>query len=223
MSRQNAYTGIDRENMAIPFVQYENRYVSIMGPQIGLKLFSLDASPSQSINFDLVARYDGSGYDDDDIRDTPVLTGMAERKGGFWAGARMQWKTAWADVAAEALADASSNSKGQRFNLGVEKTWHIGERMMITPRVVASWQDKKFNDYYYGVRADEVRAGRAAYLGKSGVNAELGVRGVYMFDQRHSAFVDLEVSRLSNGIKDSPLVERSTENRIFLGYLYSLR
>ena len=223
MTRQKAYAGIDRDNMAIPFVQYENRYVSIMGPQIGFKLLSLDLAPSQSLNFDLVARYDGSGYDDDDIEDTPILAGMRERKSGFWAGARIEWKTDWVDVSAEALGDASGNSKGKRFNLGVEKTWHIGERLMITPRVAANWQDKKYVDYYYGVRADEARAGRAAYRGDSGVNAEVGIRAMVMFDARHSAFVDLEVSTLAKEIKDSPLVDRSTENRVVLGYLYRFR
>lgn len=220
ISMQKAYAGIDRENMALPFIQYENRWVSIIGPQVGFKLLSLDLAPAQNLNLDLVARYDGSGYDDDDIEDTPILAGMRERKSGFWAGARIEFKSDWADLSAEALADASGNSKGQRFNLGVEKTWHIGQRMMITPRVAASWQDKKYVDYYYGVRADEARAGRPAYLGRSGVNAELGVRGIYLFDRRHSLLVDLQVSRLAKEIKDSPLVDRSTENRVLVGYLY---
>ena len=223
ISRDRAYTDIDRDNMALPFFQYENRWVSIAGPQIGFKLLSLDVAPKQSLNFDLIARYDGSGFDDDDIEDTPILAGMRERKGGFWAGARIEWKTDWVDLSAEALGDASGNSKGKRFNLGVEKTWHIGERVMITPRVTASWNDKKYVDYYYGVRADEARPGGAAYQGDSGVNAEVGIRGIYMFDQRHSMFVDFEVSRLAKEIKDSPLVDRSTENRVFVGYLYRFK
>lgn len=223
ISQKKAYTGMDRDNMALPFIQYENRFVSIIGPQIGFKLLSLDLAPTQTLDFDLVAKYDGSGYEDDDIRDTPILNGMHERKSGFWAGARVEWETDWVTVSADALADASGNSKGRQFNLGVEKTWHIGERWMITPRVVANWRDKKYNDYYYGVRSGEARAGRAAYLGKSGVNAEVGVRTMYQFDERHSAFVDLEFTRVSNAVKDSPLVDRSTENRVFLGYLYRFK
>jgi len=220
ITMDKAYAGIDRDTMAIPFIQYENRWVSIAGPQVGFKLLSLDLAPAQSLNLDLVARYDGSGYDDDDIEDTPVLAGMRERKSGFWAGARIEWKTGWVDVSAEALGDASGNSKGKRFNLGVERTWHIGERVVLTPRVTASWNDEKYVDYYYGVRADEARAGRAAYRGASGVNAEVGIRAIYLFDRRHSMFVDLEATRLAKEIKDSPLVDRSTGNRVFVGYLY---
>ena len=35
--------------------------------------------------------------------------------------------------------------------------------------------------------------------------------------------MDVEVTRLASSIKDSPLVDRSTENRVFLGYLYRFR
>ena len=218
-----AYAGIDREHLPLPFIQYENRWLSIAGPQVGFKLLRLDPAPSHTLDLDLVLRYDGSGYDDDDIEDTPILAGMRERKSGAWAGARIEWKSNWAVLSAEALGDASGNSKGKRFNLGVERTWHIGERVTITPRVGATWQDDKYVDYYYGVRADEARPGRAAYRGESGVNAEVGVRGMYMFDRRHSIFVDLEVARLADAIKDSPLVDRSTENRVLVGYLYRFR
>ena len=44
-----------------------------------------------------------------------------------------------------------------------------------------------------------------------------------MFDQRHSMFVDFEVTSLAKEIKDSPLVDKSTENRVFLGYLYRFK
>jgi len=218
-----AYAGIDREYLALPFVQYENRWLSIAGPQVGVKLLSLDPAPAHTVNLDLVVRYDGSGYDDDDIDDTAILAGMRERKSGVWAGARIEWKSNWAVLSAEALGDASGNSEGKRFNLGVERTWHIGERVTITPRVGATWQDDKYVDYYYGVRTDEARPGRAAYRGESGVSAEVGLRGTYAFDRRHSIIVDLEVARLADEIKDSPLVDRSTENRVLVGYLYRFR
>ncbi|KAK0349302.1 hypothetical protein LTR94_033698, partial [Friedmanniomyces endolithicus] len=79
-----AYAGIDREHLPLPFVQYENRWVSIAGPQVGFKLLAFDPAPTQSLSVDLIARYDGSGYDDDDIEDTPILAGMRERKSGVW-------------------------------------------------------------------------------------------------------------------------------------------
>lgn len=220
MSMQKPYTGIDRENIVLPLLQFENKYVNIFGPQIGLKLPSLEISDSQKVNFSIVGKYDGSGYKS---KDAPILRGMSKRKGGFWAGAEVEWKNDLADVKAAWLSDASGNSKGQSFSLGLERTWHFGERMMLTPRVEATWRDKKYVDYYFGVRDSEVRTGRAAYAGKAGTGAEVGVRGIYKFDARNSIFLDFSVSSLPEGVKDSPLVDRSTENRVLLGYTFRFR
>ncbi|WP_245801348.1 MipA/OmpV family protein [Pollutimonas bauzanensis] len=220
MSRQQPYTGIDRDNKVLPLIQFENKYFHIFGPEIGFKLPGLAISDTQKLDFSIIGKYDGSGYEADDA---PILDGMSKRKSGFWAGARMEWNSDLVDVSAEWLADASGNSKGQRFNLSLERTWRFGGHMMLTPRVGANWQDKKYVDYYFGVRNNEARIDRPAYEGKSGVNAEVGVRGIYMFDKRHSVLLDVEVSSLAKGIKNSPLVDRSTENRVFLGYLYRFR
>ncbi|MGF6181973.1 hypothetical protein ABIB42_003000 [Massilia sp. UYP32] len=94
-----AYAGIEREHLPLPFVPYENRWLSIAGPQVGFKLLELAPAPAHTLNLDLVVRYDGSG--DDDIEDTPVLAG--ERKSGAWAGARIEWKSNRAVLGAEAL------------------------------------------------------------------------------------------------------------------------
>lgn len=217
MSAQKPYTGIDRETKAIPLIRFESEYVEIHGPNIGLKLPSLDISDSQKLNFSIVGKLDGSGYEADDA---PILNGMGNREGGFWAGAKMEWNSDLVDVSAEWLADASGNSKGQLFSLGLDKTWNFGNHMMLTPHVGATWQDKKYVDYYFGVSDSEARIDRPAYVGKSGVNTEVGVRGMYMFDKQHSMFLNVEVSSLAKGIKDSPLVDRSTVNSAFLGYLY---
>lgn len=47
------------------------------------------------------------------------------------------------------------------------------------------------------------------------------MRGVYQFDQHHSVLLGVEVTSLADEIKDSPLVDRSTENAVLVGYLYT--
>nr|WP_163500879.1 MipA/OmpV family protein [Halomonas socia] len=217
MSEQGPYTGVGRDNTPVPLLQFENRYLHLFGPQVEFKLPSLDISDSQQLNFGIVGKYDGSGYEEDDA---PILNDMDKRKGGFWAGAKVEWSTDFVDVSAEWLADASGNSKGQVVSLGLERTWRFGNRVLLTPHVGASWQDDKAIDYYYGVRDNEVRLGRPAYAGESATNIEAGVRGVYMFDKHHSALMGIEVTSLADEIKDSPLVDRSTTNSVFLGYIY---
>jgi outer membrane protein len=217
ISTQKAYKGIDRDNVALPLVYFENRWVRLFGPGVEFKLPSLDLSASQKVDFRLVAKYDRSGYDSDDA---PVLSGMEERKDVFWAGAKVTWRNDVADISAEVLADASNHSKGRRATLGLERTFRLGQHVMFVPRVSATWLSDKYVDYYYGVRDTEIRADRPAYSGKSAVNAELGARATYLFNAAHSVFVDVGVTRLAKEMKNSPLVERSTESRVAAGYLY---
>ena len=145
---------------------------------------------------------------------------MAERKGGFWAGAKVKWHNGLADVNLEWLADASSYSKGQRLSLGLEKTWRLGDKLMFTPRVGLAWVDSNYVDYYFGVRTTEARAGRPAYAGRSAVIPGAGARAVYRFDAHHSVMVDARVVSLGDAIKNSPLVDASTENRVLMAYIY---
>jgi len=217
LSAQKPYAGIDRDNTVLPLIYFENKYVRVFGPGAEVKLPELNISSSQRIGFSILGKYDGSGYKPGDA---PILNGMSKRESGFWAGAGMTWHNDVVDVNADWLADASGNSKGQSFSLGLEKTWRFGEHVMLTPRLKAKWLDKKYVDYYYGVRADEVRADRSAYLGQSAVNSELGIRANYIFDARNSVFMDVGVTGLAKEIKNSPLVDRSTENRVMLGYMY---
>jgi outer membrane protein len=217
VSSQQPYKGIDRDSEVLPLIYFENEYLRVFGPTAEIKLPGLEISDTQQLDFSLVGEYDFSGYDDDDAR---ILEGMSDRKGGFWAGAKVEWRNDLADVSAEWLGDVSGNSKGQRFTLGLERSWRIGEHIMLTPRLAAIWQDEKYVDYYFGVRENEARIDRAAYDGKSGINTEFGVRGNYMFDDHHSVFLDLKATSLANEIKDSPLVDQSTENSVLFGYLY---
>lgn len=216
-SSQAPYTDVDRDNTALPLLYVENRYLRVFGPEIEFKLPSLSISDSQQLNFGIVGQYDGSGYEQDDA---PILNGMSERKNSFWAGAKVVWSNDVVDVGAQWLTDVSGNSDGQRFNLGLERTWQFGEHVTITPRLGAAWQDEESVDYYFGVRDNEIRFDRPAYSGESATNIEAGVRGVYRFDQHHSVLMGVEVTSLADEIQDSPLVDSSTENSVFLGYLY---
>jgi outer membrane protein len=218
-SAQKPYTGSDRETKVLPLLQFENQYVKVGALGIEVKLPGLDLGDRQRLDFSIVGRMnlDGAGYEADDA---PILAGMAERKGGFWTGAQVQWRNEMANVSVEWLGDVAGKSKGQRFSLSVEKPFRLGPNLMISPRLSAAWLDKKYVDYYFGVRSSEAMAGRPAYVGKAGVVPGVGVRAIYRLDSHHSLMFDARVAGLAKSMKDSPLVDTSTENRVLVGYLY---
>lgn len=217
-SKQKPYAGIDRDNEVLPLIEFENKYVHVLGPALDVKLPSYVISDTQRINFRLVGRYAiFGGYEADDA---PILNGMGERKDSFWAGAKVEWKNSLVNVAGVWMQDVSGHSKGQRFALGLDKNFRLGPQVMLIPRVAAIWQDSKYNDYYFGVSASEAEPGRPAYQAESGANVEFGLRGIFFLDRHHSVFLDLSATSVSSQIKDSPLVDRSTENRALLAYVY---
>lgn len=218
LAKQDAYKGIKRETMAIPLLRFENEYVEFGGLGLEVKLPSVQLGEGSRITFGIVGEAELNGYK---AKDAPVLAGMAERKSGLWVGGKVGWENQFVDLSAQWTADASGHSKGRRFSLGVEKEWHLGQHTMVVPYMTAHWLDKKYVDYYYGVRAAEATAGRAAYLGKGGMNVDIGVRTMYRFDQHHSVMLDVGITRLASQIKASPLVGRSRTSELILGYMYS--
>lgn len=223
MSQQKAYTDMDRDNKVIPFISYENEYIEVLGPNLKVKLPGLEFSESNQLHFNLVGSYD---FSDNDPKDTPILNGMEERKGGFWAGAQAEWQNDWVNVSLELLTEVAGDSEGSKLDLTFERSWNFGQSYMLTPRLVFSQVDKKYVDYYYGVRANEVvpasatNAGRAFYQGEAALNMEFGVMGMYMIDQQQMIMLDISVTSLADEIKDSPLVDSSTESQLLLGYIY---
>ena len=217
MSSQKAYTDMDRDTKVIPFISYENEYIEVLGPNLKYKLPSFELSDSNKFNFNLVGEYD---FSDNDPDETPILNGMEERKGGFWAGVAAEWENEVVNINLEFLTEAAGDSDGSIINLSLERTWHFGRSYMLTPRVVLSHLDKNYVDYYYGVRADEIRSDRAFYQGEAALNTEVGLRAVYLVDQHQFVMLDLSVTSLGTEIKDSPLVDTSTESRVMLAYIY---
>lgn len=205
------YKNFDNKAEAFPMLTYENKWVRVFGPGVDLKLGNTGA-----ISYALTALYSNPGYKDSD---SSYLEGMDDRKGSFWVGGRVNWKNEVANLSAELLGDASGNSKGQQFKLSVDKRFQLGD-VSLVPRASLIWQDKKYVDYYYGVKTSEVRADRAAYTGDAGVSTEFGVRMNYAIAAKQTVFLDLSATALPSSIKDSPLVDSSTKSAIRAGYLY---
>jgi MipA family protein len=221
LSQQQSYAGIDRNNIAIPLIYFENRWVELMGPWLDIKLPGLEWGEDQEL--ELALRTQLFGFDGYKPKDAPILSGMAERKAGLFAGPSFKWSNPVVNVFGEWQFDASGNSKGQRMSLGLERQFHFGNRFMLTPSATATWLDDKYANYYYGVRSAEARAGRPVYNAESTVNTELSLRADYFFDQRQAVFLQAGYTTLGSKLEDSPLTDRSGETMVLFGYLYRFR
>jgi len=211
MSEASPYRGVDNKTRVLPVITFENRWVRFFGPSLELKLGQ--AGPA---HFSLLATYSDNGYKPGD---STTLAGMAERKSGFWLGARAALPTEWANLSATWSADASGNSKGQRFSLSAERRFALGD-VGISPRLSAHWTDSKATQYYYGVDPGEATASRPAYRPGASVDTEVGLRLDYRLAPQQMLFADLGVRAYGSEVKNSPLVDRSSLPEVRMGYLY---
>lgn len=101
----------------------------------------------------------------------------------------------------------------------MERRFALGE-LGITPRLAATWIDREFTRYYYGVSTGEARPGRSAYSPDATVNTSAGVRLDYRLAPQQTLFLDLGVEVLGQQIRKSPLVDRRSVPEVRLGYLY---
>jgi outer membrane scaffolding protein for murein synthesis (MipA/OmpV family) len=210
--QRQPYAGIDSKTRALPLIFFENRYVRVLGLGADIKL-----PPAGPVSFALRVRYSGQGYDQSDA---PILNGMDERKGALLAGGAALWRTGpYGIVSAELLSDVSGRSHGTQAKLGYDMPFRLGA-FTLTPNVGAVLLDRKTVDYYYGVKSTEVRVGRPQYDGRRTVNTELGVRTGYALTTNQIVTLDLGATFFGSAIKDSPLVDRSNQTSLRLGYLY---
>lgn len=205
------YKGMDNDTLAFPFVRYESQRLNILGTGADFKF-----APVGAFSFRLRARYDfGDGYD---ASDSSFLRGMADRKGGFRAGAAAVWRPGPVEMSLDWLAGLGS-AKGKKANLTLAVPLHAGS-LRITPYVAAGWVDRTYATWYFGVRTFEARPGRPAYEADATVNLSAGVRAEYPFAQRHALFLDVSGTRYGSEIRDSPIVDRSNSTMVRIGYAY---
>jgi MipA family protein len=204
------YRDFRNKAQGLPLIYFENRWISILGPSLDIKLPSVGP-----VSFSLRARYAGEGYES---KDSPYLAGMDDRKASLWTGGAATWRTDVLNVTGELLS-ATGKSKGQKIKLQVDRRFQRGA-FDFAPRLAAHWADRKYVDYNYGVRSSEALPQRRAYQGDASVNVELGLSMGYAIAPRQSMFLDISTTHFGRGIKNSPLVDRSSTNGVRLGYMY---
>jgi len=206
------YRGVDTKARVLPLLIYENPWVSVALPTVDVKL-----GHTGPVSWRLRTRFGFDGYK---AKDSDFLRGMARRKESLWLGGAAIWDAGpLGELSLEAVGDALGNSKGRIFSLQYEKRFEVGD-LAITPRVGVRGVDRKYVDYYFGVRAPEATALRPVYLGDSATQTELGLRLTYATGQNEMLFADLSGMKLGRPVENSPLVERRYQASVFAGWLY---
>lgn len=210
--QRSPYRGVDNKTRVLPLIVYENAWVSVALPNVDFKL--TEVGP---VALRLRMRYGFDGYE---AKDSPFLAGMERRKDSLWLGPAAVWDLGGAgELSFQWLGDTLGHSKGSQWELQYEKRLDLGA-FALTPRLGVQGVDRKYVDYYYGVRAAEATAARPVYAGTRSHQLEVGLRLSYQIDDRQTVFADVSGQKLGNEMKRSPLLERGYRTGLFAGYAY---
>lgn len=211
-SETSPYRGGGTRNDFLPIYAYEGKRLFIEAYRLGLKV-----DETADSRFDVFVGYRFEGYPYDRI--PASLAGMAARNTGVDLGLSYRYRQPWGTLFGEVLHDAANGSGGSELRGGYRYEWTLGA-LRLQPQLAFSARSARLNNYYYGVRASEATATRAAYEPGSGVNAELGLSAAYPLSERWRIFGGVFARRWASGVRASPIAEDRTQLAAQLGVAY---
>lgn len=212
--RDTPYREADNDSLLVPVFQYEGERLYFRGLNLGWRL-----DPQAPIQVELIARARLDGFE---AKDSPVFAGMAERERSLELGASASRALGPGRVEFAAFTDALDRSGGQELDLMWRGDFGQGP-FRVQPEVGLRWQSEDLVDYYFGVRAAEATALRPAYRGDSALVPRVAVNALAPLGGQWSVFARLSFDDLPSEITDSPLVDRGSERRAFIGLIYGFR
>ncbi len=198
--------------LALPVLQYQYKDVAyVSGLKAGAWGF---VSADESLRIGLYAE-PRFGYT---ASDSTKTAGMANRDFAFAAGPSLRWQAEAGVLNVDYGYDISGKSKGQVAQVQFIRPLVKDMAFRLNGIVSATWQDAKMNDYYFGVRSNEVATGRPAYAAGSGTAFSIGLSGLFAFNRTGAVFFGATVNRLSSTQSNSPIVERDYTPVAYIGY-----
>lgn len=98
------------------------------------------------------------------------------------------------------------------------------DALTVYPSFGVTWQDKKYNNYYYGISTQEsARTTLDAYQAKSGFSPFVSAMATYDLSQNFELFAHQRIDWLSSTQKQSPLTDGSLDSTTRLGINYKFK
>lgn len=153
-----------------------------------------------------------------DAEDGKLTRGMQDRDFTFDLGPAIRWQTEYGTFNAQWGFDVGGASNGQTVELQYIKNLIRDQKFKLNGSLGMTWNDHKFNDYYFGVGVQEATSSRPVYSAGSGTEFKVGINGSYATGKDSYVLFGTSVTRLSDQQADSPIVETRMQPFAYLGY-----
>lgn len=164
-----------------------------------------------------VGRMNAGGFGN---TDSVALQGLEERQWTIEAGPLVGWRGWPLHLEYKLYMDLLNRAEGMKneFTLSFPAEFSWG---YLVPYVKLVHQDADYNDYYYGVSADEATPTREAYLAGASNNIVAQFRAGYAISERWLLTGHVSSEWLGSSIRNSPIVEEDRLWSFNVGLAYN--
>lgn len=211
---QSPYKEYDHDVYPVPVISYENDNFWFSGLAGGYYLWNDDSD-----KLSVLAYYNPQHFkpgDSDDYR----LKQLDRRRSTLMAGLSYVHNTEYGFLRTSLAGDTLNNSNGFLWDLAWLYRYTNGA-LTLVPGIGATWESDNQNEYYYGVSGREAsRSGLNRYDPDSSWSPYLEMTAAYRLTQNWNVYGVARYSRLSDEIKDSPMVDKSWAGALSAGVTY---
>ena len=157
----------------------------------------------------------GYGYDSSD-----ALEGMARRTWTIQGGGSIGKRIGPVNIDLFASTDLLGVYKGQQYELKFSYSF-VSQNIQIVPQMEFVHQSDELIDYYFGVTDSEIAPGRPAYAPGAATTPRLSVDVNWRIHPAWYVYGGTSVDFLPDEITNSPIVDKETVWRTYIGVGYA--
>lgn len=217
----DAYVDADNSIGIYPLIFFESQRFFFHATEGGVHLYKGD-----QFTLDATLVIGSLNMDPDDLGREALASRnvdrgqLDDRDRSYYAGLSASWASRFGVLSAEAHADISGTSEGERYDVGYKYPWNIG-RARVTPHIGVTYLSENVADYYYGIDTDESITGDYSYIPDAALLSGVGVDLAYSLSHDWNIYATLDYESYPDEIADSPLIEDDAAVRLRTGVSYS--
>lgn len=207
----------DGKLSVMPLFLYDNNRIYAEGAHFGYYPYKNDKHWVR-----IGVAYDGTSFDPSDAN-TLALQGLDKRKSSLNATVSYMYISPYGGLELVAAQDVLDRSDGQTVSLAHRGRFYLMDnKLVVYPKVGIMWRSEDYNNYYYGISADEsARTGLPRHHTTSSISPFISASAHYHFNDKFGLFAHQRVDWLSSTQKDSPMVDGSTDISTNIGITYT--
>lgn len=212
---QSPYKGGEGRYYPFPIVNYEGDSFYVRSLTAGYYLWK---DPQNQLSLTVLGS--PQNFDPDDTKDKR-LKALDKRHMTLMGGLTYRHTAEWGIVRTVVAGDMLDNSDGFIWDLTYLYRFQLGD-LSLTPGIGALYSSDNQNDYYYGVsKSESRRSGLNSYEAEGSWNPYLELTAAYAISPSWNATLSGRYTRLSNEVKDSPMVDNNSQVTVWTGISYT--